>query len=51
LGSDVASQGHGAKLSYQNKKIANRNMKNYMVLKEKNTSVYTLQRTIEESTN
>jgi hypothetical protein len=52
LGGDVASQGHGAKLPYQIKKIANRNIKNYMVLKEE-MILYrlTLQRTIEESTN
>jgi hypothetical protein len=52
LGSDVVSQGHGAKLSYQIKKIANRNMKNYMVLKEEMLMYrLTLQRIIKESTN
>jgi hypothetical protein len=52
LGSDVASQGRGAKLPYQIKKIANRNIKNYMVLKEE-MLLYrlTLQRIIKESTD
>jgi hypothetical protein len=52
LGSDIVSQGCRAKLPYQINKIANRNMKNYMVLKEE-ILLYRLmlQRTIEESTN
>jgi hypothetical protein len=52
LGSDAVSQGRGPKLPYQIKKIANRNMKNYIVLKEE-MLLYrlTLQRIIEESAN